>query len=58
VKAALAVLRDEAQLLDLYPSPEAKLAAEVEAMKKLVAEAEARRKQEEDKRRGDSGAAS
>jgi hypothetical protein len=43
VKAALAVLRDEAELLDLYPSAEAKLAAEVEALKKMLAEAEARR---------------
>jgi hypothetical protein len=42
VKAALAVLRDEAELLDLYPSPEAKLAAEVEQLKKLVLKAEAR----------------
>jgi hypothetical protein len=42
VKAALAVLRDEAQLLDLYPSAEAKLAAEVEALKKMLAEVEAK----------------
>jgi hypothetical protein len=56
VKAALAVLRDEAALLDLYPSLEAKLAAEVEALKKQLAEAEARREQER-KERGNSGAA-
>jgi hypothetical protein len=56
VKAALAVLRDMAELQDLYPGPEAKLAREVEELKKQLAEAEARRK-EEDKRRGDSGAA-
>jgi hypothetical protein len=46
VKAALAVLRDEAQLLDLYPSAEAKLAREVEELKKQLAEAEARRERE------------
>jgi hypothetical protein len=45
VKAALAVLRDEAALLDLYPSAEAKLAAEVEALKKMLAEAEARNRE-------------
>jgi hypothetical protein len=49
VKAALAVLRDEAELLDLYPSAEAKLAAEVEALKKILTAAEARRAGEADR---------
>jgi hypothetical protein len=54
IKAALAVLRDEAQLLDLYPSAEAKLAAEVETLKQMLAEAEARRERR-DAPHGDGG---
>jgi hypothetical protein len=45
VKAALAVLRDLAELQDLYPSAEAKVAAEVEKLRAELAEAEARREQ-------------
>jgi hypothetical protein len=56
VKAALAVLRDEAELLDLYPSAEAKLAVEVEALKRMVTEAEARRAEEEVQRGNGSAA--
>jgi len=48
VRSALAVARDEAQLLDLYPSPEAKLLKEVEQLQRTVAEAQARRAAEVD----------
>jgi hypothetical protein len=53
VRAALACLRDEAELLGLYPNAEAKLAKEVEELKRLLAEAEARRGRKGD---GDGGA--
>jgi hypothetical protein len=44
VKAALAVLRDEAALLALYPPADAELAAQVAELKRMLAEAEARQR--------------
>lgn len=38
VRAALAALRDEAELLDLYPKPEDELRKEVESLKRELAE--------------------
>jgi hypothetical protein len=40
VRAALAVLRDEAELLGLYPSPDRELAEELERVKRMLAAAQ------------------
>jgi hypothetical protein len=46
IKAALSVLRDEAALLGLYPPADADLAAQVAELKRMLAEAEARQREQ------------
>jgi hypothetical protein len=52
VKAALAVLRDEAALLNLYPQPDSELAAQVAELKRMLAEAEARQRGDANRDKG------